>query len=335
MRRLLTNGIHCHMIAATSTTNGVDMKFTADAVPDLQGKTIVITGANSGIGLTAARVFVSRRARVVLACRDVAKMQAAAVELENIPGATVDQVQLDLSSLASVRAAAAELDRRYPAIDVLVNNAGIMAIPQRQTVDGFEMQVGTNHLGHFALTGLLLPQLQAAPAGRIVTVSSLVHHRGHVDLADLPMPRHYTPWRAYGMSKLANLLFAYELDRRLRAAGSRMASLACHPGYSATNLQAVGPKMSGSRAMAVLMRVTNVVMAQSPEMGALPTLYAATSPELQGGDYVGPRGFFGQRGYPVKTTSSAESHDVNLARQLWERSEELTGVHFNFRRAAA
>ena len=312
------------------------MRFDAHAIPALDGKTIVITGANSGIGLVAARLFAERRARVVLACRDAAKMEAAAATLaREVPGASIDQVRLDLGSLASVRDAAAAIGGRHPVVDVLVNNAGVMAIPSRLTADGFEMQLGTNHLGHFALTGLLLDRVSAAPAGRVVTVSSIMHRRGRVDFDDIPVPRRYSPSRAYSMSKLCNLLFAYELDRRLRASASTVASLACHPGYSATNLQAVGPAMSGSRVMGWLMRLMNAVMAQPAERGALPTAYAATGAELQGGDYVGPPGPIGLRGLPAKVPSSSASHDLEVAGRLWARSEELTGVHYRFARAAA
>ena len=306
------------------------MAFDAHAVPDQSGKVFVVTGANGGIGFEAARVLAARRARVILAGRDPSKLAAALASLTaETPGAAVESVVLDLASLASVRTAAASLRERAPRIDVLVNNAGVMAIPFRQTPEGFEMQLGTNHLGHFALTGLLLSQLQAAPHARVVTVSSLLHTRGEVVFEDIPVPERYDANRAYAMSKLANLLFAYELDRRLVAAGSPVRSLACHPGYSATNLQHVGPTMSGSKVRGALMSMSNSLLAQSAQMGALPTLMAASSDEVTGGDYVGPTGLFGMRGHPVRAKSSAASHDRDVASKLWGVSERLTGVRYD------
>jgi len=299
--------------------------FDARAIPDLGGKTIVITGGNSGVGLEAARYFVAHRARVVLACRDAGKMAAAAAALkQSTPGAAVDEVVLDLASLVSIRAAAAELATRAPRIDVLVNNAGVMAVPERETKDGFELQFGTNHLGHFALTGLVLPRV--VDGGRVVTVASLVHHRGHIVFEDIPKPARYDEGRQYAMSKLANVLFAVELDRRLKAAGRPIRSIAAHPGYSATNLQYVGPQMTGSRLRAALMKVANTLVAQRAEVGALGTVYAAVGADLVGGEYVGSNGFMELRGLPEKCTPSAESRDPAVARRLWELSEQLTGV---------
>jgi NAD(P)-dependent dehydrogenase (short-subunit alcohol dehydrogenase family) len=304
------------------------MRFDARALPDLDGKTIVITGGNSGVGLEAARYFAAHRARVVLACRDAAKMDAAAASLRrSAPGATVDQVVLDLASLASIRAAALELAARAPRIDVLVNNAGVMAVPERETEDGFELQFVTNHLGHFALTGLVLPLV--ADGGRVVTVASLVHHRGHIVFEDIPKPARYDEGRQYAMSKLANVLFAVELDRRLKAAGRTIRSIAAHPGYSATNLQLVGPRMKGARLLGAVMRFANAVIAQRPEIGALGTVYAAVGEDLVGGEYVGSNGWLELRGLPEKCSASAEARDPVVARRLWELSEKLTGVHFS------
>ena len=307
------------------------MAFTAAAVPELTGKTFVITGANSGIGFAAAKVLAAHNARVVLACRDAAKMAAAAqlIRAES-PSASVEEVTLDLGSVAAVRAAASEIARRYPRIDVLVNNAGVMFLPYRETLDGVEMQFGTNHLAHFALTGLLLPQLLAAQAPRVVNVSSIFHAMGTLAIDDIPKPRVYDEQHAYGMSKLANLLFTYELDRRAKAAQTKLLSVACHPGYSATNLQGVGPRMSGSMLMGAIMGVGNAVFAQSAEMGALPTLYAAVEPNVRGAEYIGPRAFFGMRGYPVVSQSNAASRNFDSARALWEVSERLTKVRFEF-----
>jgi NAD(P)-dependent dehydrogenase (short-subunit alcohol dehydrogenase family) len=308
------------------------MKFTAASVPDQQGKIFVVTGGNSGLGFEMSRVLLKRRAHGVLACRDAKKMSEAARRLKaETPTATVSEIVLDLASLSSIRAAAKEISRQFPRVDVLINNAGVMAIPYRETADGFEMQFGTNHLGHFALTGLLLPLLATAPEARIVTQSSLLHRSGHIDLRDIPKPRRYNDRQAYAMSKLANLLFAYELDRRLKASApslSHIISVACHPGYSATNLQHVGPQMYGSKILALMYSLSNALIAQSAAQGALGGLRAATAPDTKGGDYIGATEWFGMRGAPEKAQSSEESHDLLRAKKLWEISEKLTGVAF-------
>lgn len=305
------------------------MAFRAESVPSLFGKTLVITGANSGIGFAAAKVLAAREARVVLACRDATKMKAAADAIRAAtPDARLEEVVLDLGSLAAVRASAAEIAKRFPRIDVLINNAGVMFLPYRETLDGVEMQFGTNHLAHFALTGLLLPQLLAASAPRVVNVSSEFHRAGALELADIPKPREYSETKAYGTSKLANLLFTYELDRRAKAAGANLLSVACHPGYSATNLQGVAPQMTGAMLTGAVMSLGNALLAQSAEMGALPTLFAATEPSIVGGEYVGPTGFFGLRGHPVVSRSNAASHDLELAGALWQVSERLSRVRF-------
>jgi NAD(P)-dependent dehydrogenase (short-subunit alcohol dehydrogenase family) len=288
-------------------------KWTAADLPDLGGRTVVVTGANSGIGLVAARELARKGARVVLAVRDIAKGEGAAA---SIPGST-EVRRLDLADLASVRefAAAWEGD-----LDVLVNNAGVMAVPERRTADGFELQFGTNHLGHFALTNLLLPQIR----DRVVTVASTAHRAGKIDLDDLNWERRrYQRWPAYGQSKLANLLFTLELQRRLNLAGSDVRALAAHPGYAATNLQS----RSESAINQLVMAVGNRLIAQSDEMGALPTLYAATQ-DLPGASYVGPDGFQEQRGHPTLVGRSARASDGETARGLWDRSEELTGARF-------
>ncbi|MBX7097079.1 MAG: SDR family NAD(P)-dependent oxidoreductase [Myxococcaceae bacterium] len=304
------------------------MPFTAASVADQSRKVFVITGGNSGIGLEAAKVLVARNATVVLACRDARKMGEAAASLRAAGAGRVEQVVLDLSSLASVRTAASELASRFPQIDVLVNNAGVMALPERKSADGFELQFATNHLGHFALTGLLLGPLAAAPAGRVVTVSSILHRRGHIVFEDIPTPRAYDKRKSYSMSKLANLLFAFELHRRLEAAGSTVTSLACHPGYSATNLQGAGPSMSGSKVGAFFSEAANALVAQPAAIGALGTLLAATSPEAKGGGYYGSTRLLGLRGYPEQSPSTREANDPEVARRLWEVSEQLTGVRF-------
>lgn len=292
-------------------------QWTVDDIPRQDGRTVVVTGANSGIGLVAAQEFARAGARVLLACRDVAKAEAVAADL---PGKT-EVRRLDLADLASVREFAAGLDGP---VDVLVNNAGLMAVPERHTVDGFEMQFGTNHLGHFALTGLLLDRL----TDRVVALTSSAHRMGRIRLDDPNWERGYQRWPAYGQSKLANLMFAYELQHRLISAGSRLRAVAAHPGYAATNLQqrteSVQDKVLG---------VLNKVVAQTPEMGALPTLYAATVPDLPGGSFIGPDGVGEARGHPRPVGSSAASHDRDVQRKLWELSERLTGVRYDLRPA--
>ena len=295
------------------------------------GKTALITGANSGLGFEAARVLAGKGAAVSLAVRDTAKGDAAAAAIRAaVPAAELKVTALDLASLASIRRFAETFAASHGRLDMLINNAGVMAIPRRTTADGFEMQFGTNHLGHFVLTGLLLPLLLTTPAARIVTVSSGAHMFGKINFDDLQSERSYSKWGAYGQSKLANLLFAYELQRRLAAAGSSVISVVAHPGYASTNLQGVGPEMEGSRIGKRTMSAANRALAQSAAMGALPEVYAATSLAVRGGDYIGPTGFMGQRGFPKKVKSNARSHDQAVAARLWAVSEELTGVSYVF-----
>jgi len=306
-------------------------RWTAADIPDQRGRIAVVTGANSGIGLEASRMLALAGAHVVLACRDPDKGDTALRSiLEQVPRASVEARSLDLAALDSIRDFAAALARDHERLDTLVNNAGIMAIPRRETIDGFEMQLGTNHLGHFALTGRLLPMLLAAAGSRVVTVSSEAHRLGRMDFSDLQGRVHYAPWAAYGQSKLANLLFTAELDRLLAATGGpdRTIAVSCHPGYAATNLQHVGPKMTGSAAMGLVMRVGNALFAQSPAMGALPTLYAATAAGVSGGDYIGPDGPFGGFGYPTTATPSRSARSSTDAAELWRRSLTLTGVDY-------
>lgn len=306
-----------------------DKPWTADDIPALGGKTVVVTGGNSGIGFEAARQMARKGAHVILACRDTGRAADALEQIRTLhPSASVEAMQLDLASLESVHRFARDFAAKSVPLDVLCNNAGVMAIPRRTTAEGFEMQIGTNHLGHFALTGLLLEPLLAAPAARVVNVSSTAHKPGRIDFDDLQGEKSYRKWMAYAQSKLANLLFTYELQRRLDAAGARAISVACHPGYSATNLQAVGPQMSGSRIAARLMDLGNRFFSQPAAMGALPTLYAATSPDARGGDYIGPDGFMENYGHPRKTSSTARSHDRAVASRLWEVSEQLTSVRY-------
>lgn len=294
-------------------------RWTASDLPNLEGRTAVVTGANSGIGRVAARELARAGARVILAVRDVAKGEAATAGFAG----RAEVRALDLADLASVRAFADGWDGD---LDLLVNNAGIMATPEGRTKDGFELQIGTNHLGHFALTNLLLPHV----TDRVVTVASGAHRTGRIRLDDLNWERGYKAWPAYGQSKLANLLFVLELQRRLTEAGSSVRALAAHPGWTATNLQ----QHTGSRVQDTLMAVGNKVLAQSDDMGALPTLFAATQ-DLPGGSYVGPGGFQEMRGHPTLVGRSMAASDTETARRLWRLSEELTGVTFPLTPAAA
>lgn len=302
--------------------------WTAEQMPSQAGRTAIVTGANSGLGLEAARALAAAGAQVVLACRNTAKGEEAAKSIRpRAAGASVIVEELDLASLDSVRACAERLVSGCESLDLLINNAGVMAPGRRrQTADGFELQLGTNHLGHFALTGLLLPRLQGRKGARVVTVSSTAHRFGRIRFDDLQSERRYGRWRAYGQSKLANVLFARELDRRLRAAGSTVASLAAHPGYAATNLQTAAPPVFDRAVFAI----SNRLLAQSAEMGALPGLYAATRPNLDGGLFIGPDGFEEQRGHPKVVAPSRGGQDGTAAARLWEVSEELTGVAYDF-----
>lgn len=299
-------------------------KWTAAEIPDQSGRVAVVTGANSGLGLAVSRELARAGARVVMACRNVEKGEAAARSLSG----QVEVRELDLADLSSVRTFADGFDGH---LDLLINNAGVMAPPRRLTKDGFESQFGTNHLGHFALTGLLLERLLAAGEPRVVTQSSGAHRIGKIRFDDLQGDRRYVRWLAYGQSKLANLMFAFELQRRAAEAGTALKSMAAHPGYAATNLQFAAPPVY-ERA---LMAVTNRLLAQSAEMGALPTLYAATVPDLPGGTFVGPDGLGEQRGYPKVVSAADKAYDAEAWRRLWDVSEQLTGVQYEFRAPAA
>ena len=300
-------------------------KWTAKDIPDQSGRLAVVTGANSGLGLVTARELARSGAAVVLAARNTPKGEQAAASInEAVPGADVRVQELDLADLGSVRSFAETLDSDR--LDLLINNAGLMAPPRRLTKDGFESQFGTNHLGHFALTGLLMPRLLAAFEPRVVTVSSTAHRAGQIDFDDLQRERKYNNWRAYGQSKLANLMFCFELQRRATEAGISLKSMAAHPGYARTNRQFAAPTTRDKAVMAV----TNLLFAQSAEMGALPTLYAATFPDLPGGTFVGPGGLMEQRGHPKVVTAAGKAYDEDTWRRLWQISEELTGVHYQF-----
>jgi NAD(P)-dependent dehydrogenase (short-subunit alcohol dehydrogenase family) len=301
----------------------VSEQWTAERIPAQSGRIAIVTGANSGLGLVTARELARKGARVVLACRNTAKGQAAVEEIVSaVPDAQLELEALDLGSLGSVAAFAERFRSTHEGLDLLVNNAGVMAPPRQVTADGFELQLGTNHLGHFALMGRLIGTMQGRPDARVVTLSSNAHKMGRINFDDLQCTRRYNRWRAYGQSKLADLMSALELDRRLRAAGSTVKSIAAHPGYAATNLQsAAAPALDR-----LVMVFTNIVMAQSAELGALPTLYAATQPDVEGGSYIGPDGLGEFRGHPRVVSPNRQARDEQVAARLWTVSEELTGV---------
>ncbi|WP_433462614.1 oxidoreductase [Spirillospora sp. CA-128828] len=296
--------------------------WTTGDIPELRGRRAIVTGANSGIGYHTALQLARHGASVVLACRSAERGGAALDRMRTAaPDADIVLGSLDLADLSSVRTFAAE--HGDGPLDILVNNAGVMAIPRRATADGFEMQFGTNHLGHFALTGLLLPALRAASAARVVTVTSGFAWAGRLRFDDLQGEHRYRKWSAYGQAKLANLIFAKELDRRV----PELTSVAAHPGYAATNLQRTGPRMQGNTFMEKATDLGNTVMAQSAAAGALPSLYAATAPDVQGGASYGPR-LLQYRGAPVKVVTPPQADRPNLGERLWKVSETLTGVTY-------
>jgi NAD(P)-dependent dehydrogenase (short-subunit alcohol dehydrogenase family) len=296
-------------------------KWTQQDIPDQTGRIAIVTGANSGIGYETASALADKGAIVIMACRDDEKASAAQFRCQATnPAGDVIVMQLDLADLDSVRSFSEQFHAKYDRLDLLINNAGIMIPPYGKTVQGFESQFGVNHLGHFALTGLLLDLLLRTPDSRIVLVSSTAHRFGEIEFDDLQWEsRSYRAGKAYGQSKLANLLFTYELQRRLEAAAANTQAMAAHPGWTATNLQ------QHSR----LAQFGNRFLAQDPAMGALPTLYAATAPNAHGGGYYGPGGFMEFRGYPQETESNDRSHDQAVAAKLWDVSEKLTGVTFD------
>jgi NAD(P)-dependent dehydrogenase (short-subunit alcohol dehydrogenase family) len=300
-------------------------KWTSGAMGSQAGKTILITGANSGIGYQAALELARHGAHVLLGCRSAAKGEAARQRiLQVVPGAAVEIVLLDMASLASIRSFAEAFAGSGARLDVLINNAGVMALPTRElTADGFERQFGTNHLGHFALTGRLMPALLRAEAPRVVTVASLAHRDGRMVWDDLQGERKYSPWGAYNASKLANILFARELDRRAKETGSRVVSVAVHPGVSKTNIADYGRDLKTR-----FVKLFGSLFMQSDAMGALPTLYAATSAEVKGGTYIGPDGLGELKGYPKVVTPKPQALKEEDGRKLWSVSEELTGVKY-------
>ena len=325
--------------------------WSSDQKGDQSGRTAIVTGANSGLGLVTARELARAGARVLLACRDTEKGTAALAEIRGAaPGADVELARLDLADLGSVEQFAIDSAGGFASggLDLLVNNAGVMAPPRRRTRDGFELQFGTNHLGHFALTGRLLGPLLATPGARVVTVTSLVARMGRIRFDDLQGTRHYGKWSAYAQSKLANQLFTRELDRRAGRDGSRpdgagldgagpdgagpdgagRVSVASHPGYAATNLQLVAPQMSGSHLGERMNGWANTVFAQSAAAGALPSLFGATAPGVRGGQFFGPDRLFGARGHPHPVDFVKAARDPETAGRLWDVSVELTGVTY-------
>lgn len=307
-------------------------KWSEDNIPSQAGKRILITGANSGIGLAAAKVLAAKGAHVILACRNESKaLQAMATIRQSHPKASLQFLALDLGNLASVREMAQEFLEQYDRLDVLVNNAGVMWLPESKTVDGFEAQIGINHFGHFALTGLLLPALLKQPGSRVVTVSSIAHRAGSLNFEDLFFERRpYGKHKAYGQSKLANLVFARELERRLNQAGTQTISIAVHPGVSSTGLGQSRAETPASKIVSGFSHILMPLIGQSALKGALPTLYAATAAEVQGGEYIGPDGFYEAYGFPTQAGSTRRSNNPEIGRKLWEVSEQLTGITYPF-----
>jgi len=308
------------------------MSWSADDIPDLTGRRAVITGVTGGLGLHTALGLARKGAQLVVTARDAAKADAAVARIQkDSPGTSVDVVSLDLADLADARRASAEVASAYDRIDILVNNAGIMVPPKSETADGFELQIGTNHLGHFAWTAGLWALLDASDA-RVVSVSSLAHTLvGSIDLSSLTptgSSRRYKRWQSYGESKLANLMFALELDRRAKASGSSVVSVAAHPGYSATNLTKTGPSVGGLSLPGVGMHQVSKMLGQPASHGAWPLLMAATDVSLTGGEYVGPTGFGGARGRPKVVGMTKVARDEELADDLWAASEKATSVEF-------
>ena len=315
-------------IPGSEATNSAT--WSAADAGDLTGRVVLVTGANSGIGYETTRVLAEHGAHVIMACRDRQKAARARDKLESkLDRSSLELLDLDLSDLASVRAAAERVVEQHARLDVLVNNAGVMGTPYRQTADGFELQMATNHLGHFAFTGLLLDRIVTTERSRIVTVSSHMHRLGRVRPDDLATSKARNSWIQYSTTKLANLLFVAELSRRLEAGGFRTMALAAHPGWTRSNLAGGGAALSKSRVRRRLSRVVGANLGQSAAGGALPVLCAATSSHVHNGEYVGPGGAFGMYGPPRAARPSRRARDVKLAAQLWEASEALTGVHYS------
>ena len=301
-------------------------KWTVNDIGDLSSKNIIITGANSGTGFETAKVLAAKGATIIMACRSMERGERAKKEIHLInPKAKLDLIELDLASLSSIDKFVGKIKNGYDHLDVLINNAGVMDMPAGKTEDGFELHIGINHLGHFALTGKLLGMLLKTPNSRVVTMSSIMHYSGKINFEDIHFDKKFKKVKAYAQSKLANLLFTYELDRRLSKNGSSTSSGACHPGWSRTNLQFSGNR-EGSKLKYYLYKIANPIMGQSAYMGALPQIYAATSKEVVSGQYTGPR--FVARGRPKIVSSNKRSKSIEDANRLWELSEKLTAVDY-------
>ena len=299
-------------------------------IPDQSGRVVLVTGANSGLGFHSVRGLAAKGAQVLLASRSAQRGDRAAAAIRReLPQAQVTVLALDLGDLESVKGCAETVQRDWERLDLLINNAGVMAIPRQETAQGFERQFGVNHLGHFVLTGRLLPLLLKTPDSRIVNVSSLAHRSGHIAFDDLHGVQKYSRFGAYSQSKLANLLFTFELQRRLDRSGAATISAAAHPGFSATNLPFAGPRENQSSIEILVMRALNTLVAQSAEQGALPQLYAATAPDVKGHDFIGPDGWLGMRGYPQKIRARDAAYDEAAARRLWNVSMDLTGETYS------
>ncbi len=306
-------------------------KWTVDDVPDLAEKIIIVTGANSGIGYEAAKEFSRKGAKTILACRNMEKAKSALAKIKSeVPDSEAEIMQLDLASLKSIHKFAEKFRAKHKRLDILLNNAGIMMSPYGKTEDGFELQFGTNHLGHFALTGLVISLLLKAPGSRIVNVSSMGHRFGDVDFDKIMYEedKEYSPMKAYGRSKLANLLFTYELQHRLEANKKRVITVAAHPGNSNTKL---GKYLEKKLWFRIIKSLYMPIFAQSAAMGALPMIRASVDANVKGGEYYGPGGFMGMRGHPVKVESNKASHDEKSAKTLWKISEKLTSIKYNIR----
>ncbi len=301
-------------------------KWSAADIPDQSGRVVIVTGANSGLGYQTTLMLAAKGARVLMACRSLQRGNQAKEDIvKALPHAQLEVIDLDLADLESLRPAAEMLRGSLDRLDLLINNAGVMAIPRQVTAQNFERQFGVNHLGHFALTGALLPLLLSTAGSRIVNVSSLAHRNGRIDFSDLHGTRKYSRFGAYSQSKLANLLFTIELHRRLQRIGAGTISVAAHPGWAATRLQYAAPSETGSTIELYVMRTLNSLLAQSAAQGALPQLYAATAPGVSGADYIGPDGWMEMRGHPRKVTAKATALDENTARDLWQVSVAHTG----------
>lgn len=308
----------------------MNQKWTQNDIPNLSGKVIVITGANSGLGLACAKTLAAKGATVVMTARNVQKGEAARGEiLQEQPHASLDLMKLDVGDLSSVRAFAAAFKDKYARLDILLNNAGVMAIPRQETPDGFEMQLGVNHLGHFALTGLLLNVITKTPNARIHNVSSSANYTGTINFDDLMGEKNYSRWGAYGQSKLANVFFTFELQKRLSAAGHDTIANVSHPGVVIGNLQANSVAQSGTGLEGLLYRLIEPILAQDIGMGVLPMLYGMTAKEARGGVFYGPR-TFNLRGYPAEKKANKEAYDAEALRRFWDVSEQLTGVKYDF-----